>query len=147
MTKSLSRKDNHRKSLLRNLATSLILYEEIKTTTTKAKEIKPIVEHLIQVAKKNNLAARRRLLGYLFDKKAVEKVFEVFVLRYKKIPSGFIKIYKIAPRLGDNAEMVLVKLAPGEPVEIKEPITKEKNAQKAKSKESPKKIASKTAAK
>ena len=119
MPKSLSRKDNHRKSLLRNLATSLILYEEIKTTETKAKEIKPIVERLIHVAKKNDLVSRRRLLGYLFDENAVNKTYDVLLPRYKKIPSGFVKIYKIGPRLGDSAQMVIIKLEPAQVEEYK----------------------------
>ena len=105
MAKSLSRKDNHRRSLLRNLATSLVLYEEIQTTEAKAKEVKPILEHFIHLAKEDTLAARRQLLGYFFDQNATEKIFEVLVPRYKKITSGFIKIVKIGPRLGDNAEM------------------------------------------
>ena len=112
MPKSLSRKDNHRQSLLRNLATSLILYEEVRTTKAKAKEIKPIVEHLIQVAKKDDLGSRRRALGFLFDEKATKKIFEVLVPRYKKIQSGFVKIYKIGSRLGDNAQMAIIKLEP-----------------------------------
>ena len=110
MPNSLSRKDNHRKSLLRNLATSLILYEEIRTTQAKAKAVKPVVEHLINIAKKQDLSVRRRLLGYLFDKKATKKIFEVLVPRYKKTNSGFVQLYKIGPRLGDNAPIVLLKL-------------------------------------
>ena len=65
--RALSRKKAYRKSTLRNLATSLVLYERIKTTTAKAKELKPVVEHLITIAKKNDLNARRRLMQYLFD--------------------------------------------------------------------------------
>lgn len=132
MPKSLSRKDNHRKSLLRNLATSLVLYEEIKTTKAKAKEVKPIVEKLINRAKKsqsNNLSIRRQLLGYFFDKNATRKVFEVYVPRYAKIGSGFVKIYHLGLRSGDNAQMVLLKLVPGEkPKEVvSQPIDKDKN--------------------
>ena len=132
MPKSLSRKDNHRKSLLRNLATSLVLYEEIKTTKAKAKEVKPIVEKLINRAKKsqsNNLVVRRKLLGYFFDKNATRKVFEVYGPRYAKINSGFVKTYNLGSRLGDNAHLVLLKLVPGEePKEvISQPIDKDKS--------------------
>jgi len=132
MPKSLSRKDNHRKSLLRNLATSLVLYEEIKTTKAKAKEVKPIVEKLINRAKKsqsNNLVVRRQLLGYFFDKNATRKVFEVYGPRYAKINSGFVKTYNLGSRLGDNAQLVLLKLDPGEePKEVaSQPIDKDKN--------------------
>lgn len=133
MVKSLSRKDNHRKSLLRNLATSVILYEEIKTTTVKAKAVKPIVENLINSAKKNNLAARRALLGYLFDKQAVDKVFEVLVPRFKNKDSGFIKILKLSSRLGDSAPMAILRIEkesakPESAIKIEKKIDKEKNA-------------------
>ena len=122
MIKSLSRKKDARNSLLRNLATSLILYEEIITTQAKAKAVKPIVEHLLARASKENLTSRRAMLSYLFDKKAVKKVFEVLVPRYKqvcysrnkKLNSPYVKIYKVGRRLGDSAEVVIMKLAEGE---------------------------------
>lgn len=108
--RALSRKFANRKSVLRNLATSMVLYEEIKTTQAKAKEIKPIIELLINRAKANDLAARRFLLGYLFDKNATKKVFDVLVPRYKDIKSGYIKTYNIGNRLGDAAPMMILKL-------------------------------------
>lgn len=114
MVNSLSRKKDSRRSLLRNLATSLILYEEITTTKAKAKEVKTVVERLIYRAKKNDLASRRMLLAYLFDKKATKKVLEVIVPRYKKINSGFILTYKLGQRLGDSASLVMLKLREGE---------------------------------
>jgi len=147
MIKSLSRKDNHRQSLMRNLATSLILYEEIKTTSAKAKALKPIVEHLINDAKSNSLPVKRRLLGYFFDENAAKKVYEVLVPRYKEVKSGFVSIYKIGPRLGDAAEIVLIRLSPGkieEPsLEIKEKDVKQTSSQKGSEKVSPKASAGK----
>lgn len=132
MANSLSRKKDPRRSLLRNLATSLILYEEITTTKAKAKEVKAVVEHLIYKAKKNDLASRRLLLAYLFDKKATKKVFEVMVPRYKKTNSGFILSYKLGQRLGDSAPLVMLKLKEGEVlppvVETKISNKKDKNA-------------------
>lgn len=110
MEKSLSRKKGHRRSLLRNLATSLILYEEIKTTKAKAKAVKPIVEHLISLAKKNDLNSRRRMLSYFFDKNTTRKMFDILVPRFKNIDSGFVSIYAVGPRLGDSASMVVLKL-------------------------------------
>ncbi len=140
MTHSLSRKDNHRQSLLRNLVTSLILYEEIRTTATKARAVRPIVERLIFRAKEsasgrsasggNDLAARRRFLGYFFDKNATKKMFEVVVPRYRKIAAGFVKIYKIGPRVGDSAQMVILKLVPGQTEEVKAIIPGESKAKK-----------------
>ena len=108
--RALSRKKPYRKSLLRNLATSLVLYERITTTTAKAKETKPIVERLINRSKSGDLAARRRLLAYFFDEKATKKVLEVLVPRYKNKKSGFIRIYKLGTRLGDGAEESILEL-------------------------------------
>jgi len=108
--KALSRKKAYRTSTLRNLATSLILYEKITTTSAKAKEVKPIVEHLINLSRKKDLTARRRLLGFFFDKNAVKKVLEDLVPRYKDIKTGFIYSYRKGRRLGDAAEMIILEL-------------------------------------
>lgn len=116
MSNSLSRKIDHRQSLLRNLATSLILYEEIRTTKAKAREVKSVVERLISRTKKDksSLTSRRYLLGYFYDKNATKKMLEVIVPRFSKIDSGFVRIIPIGPRLGDNAQMVIIKLQEGE---------------------------------
>lgn len=108
--RALSRKTASRKSLLRNLATSLVLYERIETTEAKAKEVKSEVEHLLYVAKKNDLSARRRMLGYFFDKNATKKVLEVLLPRYDKLQSGFIKTYRKGRRLGDGAMIMILEL-------------------------------------
>lgn len=110
MTNNLSRKKAHKSSMLRNLATSLILYERIQTTKAKAAQVKAIVEHLIQIAKRNDLNAKRKLDGYLFDKKASRKVFEILLPRYKDKNFGMIKSYQISRRLGDGAEQVIISL-------------------------------------
>ena len=130
MKNSLSRKDNHRKSLIRNLATSLILYEEIKTTLPKAKEVKSQVEHLLADAQKNNLVSYRKLLSFVYDPKAVLKISEVLVPRYKDQKAGYIKIFRIKPRLGDNASMAILKLIPGKENIVKDNLIKDKDAVK-----------------
>lgn len=132
--RALSRKTAYRKSTLRNLATSLVLYERITTTTAKAKEIKPIVEHLINIARPADLNSRRKLLAYLFDENATKKVLEVLVPRFKDIPTGFIKSYRIGPRLGDGADMTILEFQKEK--EKKAPVSdgvKEENAKKEKS--------------
>lgn len=143
--RSLSRKKAHRTSTLRNLATSLILYERITTTTAKAKEVKPIVEHLINYAKKNDLNGRRKLLSYLFDENATKKVMEDLIVRYKDIPSGFIRTYKAGTRLGDNAEVTIIELAKNKiskPIEEKDAsITKDNKEKSDGGKKRPTKIA------
>jgi len=112
--RALSRKKANRTSTMRNLATSLILYERIQTTTAKAKETKQVVEKLINAARPGNLTARRRLMAYLFDENATKKVLEDILPRYKNIPFGFIKTYKLGRRLGDGAEMMVLELVKGE---------------------------------
>ena len=108
--RSLSRKSGNRKSTLRNLATSLILFERITTTTAKAKELKPIVEHLINSARPGDLNGRRKLLAYLFDENAVKKTIDVLLPRYEKVPTGFIGSYRVGRRLGDAADMMILEL-------------------------------------
>jgi len=109
--KKLNLKKDERKRLMKNLATSLILYEKIKTTETKGKAIKPYVEHLITVAKQNNeVNAYRYLNKFLFDKNAVKKIIKELKPKYEKINGGYIKIYKIKPRRGDSAPMVYIQL-------------------------------------
>jgi len=108
--RSLSRKKDYRKSTFRNMATSLILFERITTTTAKAKELKPIVEHLINSARPGDLTGRRKLLAYLFDENAVNKTIDELLPRYANTPTGFIKTYKVGIRKGDGADQMIVEL-------------------------------------
>ncbi len=107
--KILDRKKAPREALLRGLATSLVIYEKIKTTKAKAKAVKPIVEKLITTAKKNDLTTRRQLLQVLYHKKAVNKALEVLGPRYKDRRGGYTRIINLDNRLGDNAEMVQIE--------------------------------------
>jgi large subunit ribosomal protein L17 len=116
--RSLSRKTAYRKSTMRNLTTSLILFEKITTTTAKAKELKSIAEHLINSARPGDLNGRRKLLAYLFDENAVKKTMDELLPRYANVPTGFIKTYKIGRRLGDAADMTIVELQKGKEVSI-----------------------------
>ena len=95
--------------MMRNLATSLVLYEKIKTTKAKAQALRPLVERLVTVAKKNDLTARRRLLAVLYDKKAVSKALEVIGPRYKDRNGGYTRITKIGPRQGDGADVAQIE--------------------------------------
>jgi len=110
MTRKLGRKIGHRKSLMRNLAASLVLYEKIETTEAKAKDLKPIVERLIAISKTKDLTAYKRLLAFFYDKNAAKKVFEELSVRYTDRPSGFIRLYHIGNRLGDNSKMIRAEL-------------------------------------
>lgn len=112
MNRKLSQKNKHRTMMLRNLVTSLILFEKITTTQAKAKEVKGIIDKVINLAKKNNLTARRRLLGYLLDKNSVKKIFEVLIPRYLNRTSGYTYLYRYKPRLGDGTTMIIIQLIP-----------------------------------
>lgn len=103
--KTLGRKSAPRKALMRNLATSLVIYEKITTTTAKAKLVKPIVERLITTAKKNDLTARRKLTEVLMHKKAVKKALEVLGPRYSERKGGYLRITKLNRRKGDGADI------------------------------------------
>jgi large subunit ribosomal protein L17 len=108
--RKLGRKKEHRERTLRNLATSLVLYEKIQTTEAKAKTISPIVERLLSNSFKNTLAARRDAKAMLFDMNAVTKLFEDFPTRQGTRTSGFVRITKLNPRPGDGTPMAQVEL-------------------------------------
>ena len=109
--KKLNKPSDERKTLLKNMGTSLILYEQIKTTNARAKALVPFVEHLITIGKqKDEVKARRELLKFTFDKNAVEKIVKELKPKYKTRTGGYTKIHKIGSRTGDSAPMVSIKL-------------------------------------
>jgi large subunit ribosomal protein L17 len=108
--KILDRKKSAREALLKNLATSLILYEKIKTTKAKAKTVKPLVEKIITLAKNNNLTSRRQLITLLYHKKAVAKALEVLGPRYQQRKGGYTRIVNLGLRPGDGAEIAQIEL-------------------------------------
>ena len=101
--RKLNRHSAHRKALFMNMANALIKHEQIKTTLPKAKTIRPIVEKLVTMAKKNTLAARRQLISILQDEVMVEKLMSVLAERYKGRPGGYTRILKAGHRHGDAA--------------------------------------------
>ncbi len=107
--KILDRKKESREALLKNLATSIIIYEKIKTTKAKAKAVKPLVEKLITTAKKNDLTAHRRLKEFLYHKKAIKKALEILGPRYMERKGGYTRIVNIGKRQGDGAEIVQIE--------------------------------------
>ena len=108
--KILGRKKEPRELMLRNLASSIILYEKVKTTQAKAKAVRPLLEHLITVSKAGDLSARRSLIKVLLQKNAVKKTLEVLGERYRERPGGYTRITKLGTRAGDGAEMVQIEL-------------------------------------
>lgn len=106
---TLDRKTGPRRALLRNLATSVVLYEHVQTTRAKAKAVQPMVEHCVTAAKKGTLAARRELVATLTHPNAVRKAFDVLAPRYKERTGGYTRIVKIGRRVGDAAEIVQIE--------------------------------------
>ena len=108
--RKLNRTSAHRKAMFKNLAASLIKYEQITTTLPKAKDLRPIVEKMITIGKKGTLHARRQLIAKLPTDAKVEKLFNEFPNRYKNRSGGYIRIIKKGFRYGDSASMALIEL-------------------------------------
>jgi large subunit ribosomal protein L17 len=106
----LNRTHEHRKSLWKNMAASLIEHEQIKTTLPKAKELRPIVEKMITLAKRGDLHARRLLVSRLHDEAAVTKLIDVLAPRYAERPGGYVRVLKAGFRTGDMAPMAIIEL-------------------------------------
>ena len=94
----------------RNLLTSLVLYEKLNTTKSKAKELSSSFDRLITTAKKNDLSAKKKISSLLFDKKSAAKVFEVLVPRYKDRNSGYTSMASVSTRKGDNSTICRLEL-------------------------------------
>ncbi len=108
--RALSRTASHRKATLRNMATSLIRHERIKTTTAKAKELRPFVEKLITLGRRGDLHARRLAGRSIADRQVLGKLFDDVGPRFSERPGGYTRILKLGTRRGDAAEMALIEL-------------------------------------
>jgi large subunit ribosomal protein L17 len=108
--RQLSRNSSHRKATMRNMASSLVREEAIKTTLPKAKELRRVVEPLITMAKRDSTAARRLAFNRTRDREVVTKLFNELGPRYKARPGGYLRILKCGFRPGDNAPMAYVEL-------------------------------------
>lgn len=108
--RKFSRTTAHRKAMFQNMCVSLVEHELIKTTLTKAKELRRHAEPLITLAKEDSVANRRIAFARLRDKSAVGKLFTELGPRYEERPGGYIRILKCGPRAGDNAPMAYVEL-------------------------------------
>ena len=108
--RKLNRTSSHRLAMLRNMSNSLLEHEVIKTTLPKAKELRMVVEPLITLGKKDNLANRRLAFNRTRDRDIVTKLFTELGPRYATRPGGYLRILKFCFRHGDNAPMALVEL-------------------------------------
>jgi len=112
--RKLGRSPSHRKAMLRNLVTSLLEHEQVRTTEAKAKEVRRVAERMITLGKRGTLHARRQALQTIRSKDVAAKVFDGLADRFRERPGGYTRILKLGRRVGDNAPMSIVQLLPGE---------------------------------
>jgi large subunit ribosomal protein L17 len=121
--RKLGRTSSHKEAMFRNMVTSVIKHERIRTTDTKAKELRKIAEKMITLGKRGDLHARRQALAFVRDKEMVKKLFGELSERYRERNGGYTRIIKAGYRVGDNA-----------PISILELISDEKKKEKAEAK-------------
>ncbi len=109
-SKKLGRNSAQRKALLRNLVTSFMEKERIRTTLAKAKVTRPLAEKMITLSRTNSLHARRRALRFIYKKNVVKKMFEEIGPRFSERPGGYTRIVKVGPRAGDGTEMAVLEM-------------------------------------
>ena len=131
--KRLGRNTSHRKAMMRNMVTSFFENEKISTTDARAKELRPMAEKLITLAKRGDMHARRLVASVVRDRKTVAKLFERIAPRYAERPGGYTRIIKLGHRLGDNAPLSLITLveeeyAPKAPKKAAKPAAAKKEA-------------------
>lgn len=110
MYRRLGLRSDHRRSMLRNIVTSLLREERIETTEDRAKELRRIADHMISLGKQGDLSSKRQALSYLFDESVVKKLFDEIAPKYKERNGGYTRILKIGYRRGDGASMAFVEL-------------------------------------
>jgi large subunit ribosomal protein L17 len=108
--RKLGRDSAHRKALYSNLAAALIEHGRIKTTEAKAKEVRPIVEEMISLGKRGDVAAHRQAVAFLRSKSIAHLLFSEVAPRFADRPGGYTRIVKIGPRQGDSAQMAYLEL-------------------------------------
>ncbi len=107
--RKLGKKPAHRKAMFANMCAALIKHEQIVTTLPKAKELRPVIEKLVTLAKKGGLAARRQAIAEIRDLAQVKKLFEVIAPRYKERHGGYTRVLKAGFRYGDNAPNAVIE--------------------------------------
>src|SRR5947207_4365626 len=108
--KKLGRNTSHRRALLRNLVTSLIVEERIETTVRKAKAMRPLVEKMITLGKRGDLSARRQAGAYLMTKDAVTRLFDTVAPRFGDREGGYLRIVRAGWKKGDGADKAFIEL-------------------------------------
>ena len=122
----------HRRAMVRNMVTSLLKHERIKTTKNRAREVRRYAEKMITIAKKETLASKRNVLGFVREREVVNKLFKTLIYRYAQRNGGYTRVLKLGARKGDGAEMVFLELV-DRPVEEKSVETKTEKKEKGES--------------
>jgi large subunit ribosomal protein L17 len=112
--RKLSRNGSHRKAMLRNLVTSLLDHETIRTTDAKAKEVRRVAERMITLGKRGTLHARRQALRTIRSREVAAKVFDTLAARFRTREGGYTRIMKVGQRVGDRAPISIIQLLPAE---------------------------------
>jgi len=107
--KKLNKTSSHRKAMFMNMSNALIKHEQIKTTLSKAKELRRFVEKIVTLGKKGDLLSRRKTVSILQDQKMSKKVFDILAERYKSRAGGYTRIIKLGNRFGDNAPTAVIE--------------------------------------
>ena len=113
--RTLNRTSEHRKALFKNMLNSLIKYEQITTTLPKAKELKPKIDKVITLGKKNNLQSKKNLFAKLQSKSSVDKLSKILSQRYDKRKGGYSRVVRAGYRYGDDAPMAVIELIDRDP--------------------------------
>jgi len=108
--RKLNRTSEHRKALFKNMLNSLIKYEQITTTLPKAKELKPKIDKVITLGKKNNLQSKKNLFSQLQSKNSVDKIINTLSQRYGKRNGGYSRVVRAGFRYGDDSPMAIIEL-------------------------------------
>ena len=108
--RKLGRTSDQRRAMLRAMVTYLLENGQIKTTITRAKEVAPLAEKMITLAKQNDLAAYRQALGFITKEDVAKKLFQELGPKYAGRNGGYIRVVRIGPRRGDAAEMAIIQL-------------------------------------
>lgn len=130
--KKLGRTRSHRKAMLANMAASLLTYQVIKTTETKAKEVRKLAEKLITLAKRGDLHAHRQVYDVIKDRKLVKKLFDEIAPKFADREGGYTRVSKLGTRKGDGAPVAVVELLLEKPAKEEKKGKKRKAQKKAK---------------
>lgn len=108
--RKLGRATDQRRAMLRSLVTSFLKHGKMETTDTRAKETRKIAEKMITLAKRGDLHARRQVLAYVLEEEVVQNLFDNIAPKYSDRNGGYTRMYKMGPRRGDGAELVILEL-------------------------------------